>query len=73
MDIEENIKQRIDLLEERIILTNNERELITFQIKELSEQFYLQGVVNPFYCYCYDVKARDDKCKQVCDDCKVYN
>ena len=44
MNIEENIKQRIGWLEKRMGLSNNERELITFQMKELAKQLTLTDV-----------------------------
>jgi hypothetical protein len=44
--VEENIKQRISWLEKRMGLTNNERELITFQMKDLAKQLVLSGVIN---------------------------
>ena len=38
-----------------------------------AEQLILSGVVKPSYCYCYEHSAKDEKCKTLCEDCKVYN
>ena len=42
-------------------------------LDEYKEQLTLTNVVKSSYCYCYDVKARYEKCKTLCEDCKVYN
>ena len=47
--------------------------LITALIDWKNEQLTLPDAVKPSYCYCYDVKARDEKCETLCEDCKVYN
>ena len=51
------------------------RDKIIYQLvlDEYKEQLTLTNVVKSSYCYCYDVKARYEKCKTLCEDCKVYN
>lgn len=52
-------------------IPNNQSDF--FLSQEISKKLILTDVVKPFYCYCYEHSAKDEKCKTLCEDCKVYN